>query len=228
MQTDPHHDHGTRMKPALLLGRYLTLIVLVLVAAGTAAAQSAPESPSEVIRETTRQLLQTIEEHKALHGETVTDEMSEAVLEVIEPVVAFHSIARAVMGEHAEKASDDQIERFARVFRDSLLNLYLKGLITFEIDEITVHDPPPDFDPASGRATVRMEAATAQDNRYTLGYTMRTDSEGDWKVRNFIIEGVNVGLTFLNQFDGAMRRYDNDIKKVIDNWSAEMIESDAS
>jgi len=36
---------------------------------------------------------------------------------------------------------------------------------------------------------------------------MRRDDQGGWVVRNIVVNGINLGLTYMNQFDGAMSRY---------------------
>ena len=175
-----------------------------------------------MVRESVDKALRTIEEQKKLHGEEVTDEMVEELLSVLEPVVDFGSFTRSVMGKHAKQASAQQKEAFKNVFIDSLVGFYSKSFLTFEIREVKVFDQEPDFDPAKGRASVRLVATDTDNNSYEVRYTMRTDENGAWKVRNFIIEGINVGLTFLNQFDGAMTAHNNDIDQVIANWTAEI------
>ena len=42
---------------------------------------------------------------------------------------------------------------------------------------------------------------------------------GEWKLINIIINGVNLGLTFRNQFYSLMKK-ENDLDKVIDKWIA--------
>jgi len=199
-------------------------VFVILAPAAITASAAGQEDPARIVRDSTRMVIERVEEHKKLHGEKVTDQLVRDLIKTLEPVVDFHAFARAVMGKHAKDATEEQIRRFSLTFREALLNIYLKSFITFNIDEIIVHDLPPDFDPASGRATVRMQAAGTDGNSYQLRYSLRTDGSGNWKVRNFIVEGINVGLTFLNQFDGAMARHDYDVEKVIDNWKTEMVE----
>lgn len=207
------------MKKLLIISSMVLLQCSLLFSPALSAVE---QDPSQVIRESVDTALSTIEEQKKLHGEEVTDEMVKAVLDVLEPVVDFQSIARSVMGKHAKKASAEQKQQFTKVFVDSLVRFYMKSLLTFEIREVKVFDQKPDFDPSKGRASVRLLATDADSKTYEVRYTMRTNSNGEWKVRNFLIEGVNVGLTFLNQFDGAMTAHDNDIDEVIANWSAEI------
>jgi phospholipid transport system substrate-binding protein len=50
---------------------------------------------------------------------------------------------------------------------------------------------------------------------------MALGSDGEWRVRNIIVNGVNMGLTYRNQFAGAMKDPVNggSLDKVIDGWS---------
>ncbi len=191
----------------------------------TLAITDVQRNPSQIIRESTERVMTKIAEQKQLHGEKVTEQMVQTLIEVLKPVVDFQAIAGSVMGKHAKKANAQQSQKFAQVFMESLVEFYMKSLITFDIKNVTVLEQGPNFDPDSGRATVYMRATDSDNSSYDLRYSMRTNSKGEWKVRNFLIEGINVGLTFLNQFDGAMARHADDINTVIANWSAEMAQS---
>ena len=185
----------------------------------------AKQDPSRIVRESTERVLTTIAEQKQLHGERVTDQMVQALIEVLEPVVDFEAIAASVMGKHAQKANAEQSQKFTQVFTESLVKFYMQSLITFEVKVVTVLEQGPNFSPDSGRATVHMQAIDSDNRSYDLRYSMRTNSKGEWKVRNFLAEGINVGLTLLNQFDGAMARHANDIDTVIAYWSDEVAQS---
>ncbi len=50
---------------------------------------------------------------------------------------------------------------------------------------------------------------------------MRLD-DGQWKVVNVIVNGINLGLTFRNQFDQAMRDHNRDYDAVINGWSPQL------
>ena len=41
---------------------------------------------------------------------------------------------------------------------------------------------------------------------------------GGWLIINIIVNGVNLGLTFRNQFRALATEYDNDIDEIINNW----------
>ena len=53
---------------------------------------------------------------------------------------------------------------------------------------------------------------------YPLSYTM-VSLDGTWKMRNVVINGINVGKLFRDQFAQAMQDNRNDLDKVIDNWT---------
>jgi phospholipid transport system substrate-binding protein len=207
--------------------RLFTLMVVFHAALLPAAVHSAvSEDPSLVIRKATEDFIDTMTNHQKKHGDKAADKIAQPLLEILEPVVDFKAIAKGIMGRHAQQASEQQLMRFTQVFKEWLIRYYLDSLINFEVKDVTVFEQPADFNPESGRATVRMQATTGNAENYSIKYSMRADSAGHWKVRNFIFEGVNIGLTFLHQFDGAMERYDGKIDEVIANWSGEMAQND--
>ncbi|MNJ78452.1 Toluene tolerance, Ttg2 [compost metagenome] len=52
---------------------------------------------------------------------------------------------------------------------------------------------------------------------YPLTYTLEQKG-GAWKVRNVIINGINIGKLFRDQFAESMRSNGNDLDKVIATW----------
>ena len=46
-------------------------------------------------------------------------------------------------------------------------------------------------------------------------------TDATWQVRNIIVDGINMGLTYRNQFDSMMITNNNDMDAVIANWAAE-------
>ena len=54
-----------------------------------------------------------------------------------------------------------------------------------------------------------------------MSYTLESIN-GEWKVRNVIINGINVGKLFRDQFADAMQRNGNDLDKTINGWAGEV------
>ena len=203
-------------------------LALLIVAAAPAHTQSQTDggNPAELIRGSTDRVLELLAEAQGAEASADTARRLAAQLEeALVPVVDFPGIARAVMGKHRSKATRGQQLAFAEVFRTSLISLYTRTFRAFEVEEARVQPLPPDFDAASDRTSVAMQVTTADGDNYDLAYSMRRDDDGAWVVRNIIVDGINLGLTYLNQFDGAMARHGS-IDAVIDRWSEEMREQD--
>src|SRR5690554_1073127 len=100
---------------------------------------------------------------------------------------------------------------------------------TTEIYTLSLHDALP-ISPARGaqqteeRASVNMEVRSNSGNVYPVTYTM-ANIDGQWKVRNVIVEGINIGLLFRDQFAQAMQTHRNNLDAVIDNWGSVVAES---
>ena len=49
---------------------------------------------------------------------------------------------------------------------------------------------------------------------------MYRNKEGEWKIINIVVNGVNLGLTFRNQFYSLSIKRNADIDLVIEEWVA--------
>ncbi len=133
------------------------------------------------------------------------------------PFVDFEGFSRGVMAKYYRRASDEQKERFARKFRDSLVRTYADALIGFENERMEIvesRENGPD------RATVKVNIHGTDGQVYPVDYTMiYTGSR--WKLRNLVVNGINIGLQFRSQFSTYMQKYGNDMEKVIENWDVD-------
>ena len=146
--------------------------------------------------------------------------------------VDFPSFSRAVMGRYASRSAmesldetakeklQQQIERFNGVFSSALINTYGKGLLVFEGEKIEVVAPTPEAEEraAAGRATVKQLIYGERETPFEIYYSLRKNGNGEWKIRNLIVESSNLGKIYRNQFSNAYKVYEGDIDKIIDNW----------
>lgn len=204
-------------------GSAIAAIIFCLGATSIVFAQDQITNPHQLVDESAELILSTIEEQKKIHGNATNAAMVHALVEVLEPVVDFNSIASAVIGNHSSSVSTDQAELFRQVFKTTMVRLYLESFMAFEVTKIEVQKPDADFSADSGRATVRMIASATNNTTYKINYSMRTDSANVWKVRNIVADGVNLGLTYRNQFDSAMNRYSMNVDQVIANWDEDAV-----
>lgn len=181
-----------------------------------ALAQEPQQSAHQFAEKVKDELVAVIRNKADLEKEGGTAKYVSAVQAVLEPVVDFDYIARGVMGNHGEQASEDQRRRFAEEFKQSLVNTYANGLAGYGNYDITVVPPEEDV---SGKRTVGVWLNVSNgDVTHRLAFTTRLNRDGEWKVTNMILNGVNLGRAFRGQFDNAMKQRNGDIDAVIENW----------
>ena len=56
---------------------------------------------------------------------------------------------------------------------------------------------------------------------------MGQNKSGDWRLLNVIIESVNLGEVYRDQFLASAREHDGDLDAVIDNWAVVVVDVDA-
>ena len=59
---------------------------------------------------------------------------------------------------------------------------------------------------------------------YTIRYQMGQYKDGAWRLRNLIIETINLGEIYRNQFSALARDADDDLDSVIAQWNEAVIE----
>lgn len=136
--------------------------------------------------------------------------------------VDFTEVARGVMAKYGtgpNGATPEQLQRFADVFRASLVDFYGSALASYSgaTFEIVPLDTPPS-DPESA-TNVRMNILGDDGSQFEVEYTMFLNTDGMWKLKNLYVEGVNLRRQFYAQFDSMMMSNNYDIDKVIDDWS---------
>jgi len=199
-----------------------TVVLLLSLLTSHGVFADSAKGPRAVIQESTDRVLELVERQKQESDSQATPEMAAELLRVLEPVVDFDSIARGVMGKHRQAASTQQVEEFVEVFKDSLSQLYMRSFQSLEVKAVEVMELPKDFDPQTAfKATVQMQATIDSGENFGISYSMRKDDNDQWVVRNIIVDGINLGLTYMNQFDGAVKRHGS-IDKAIASWPEEM------
>jgi phospholipid transport system substrate-binding protein len=212
------------------------LAVMVLFSPVGLAQGSASQSQAySVVEEATRQVLEVVQE-AADYAEDDPDRYYGEIHAILDPVVDFRGFARGVMGPYATsdryRSLDsagkaqlrDQLDRFTEVMRLGMVRTYGKGLLAFGGSRIEVLVPEGGSLDDS-RVTVKQLVYSDEPEPYELLYQMGKNKEGDWKLRNIIIESVNLGEIYRNQFEASARKYEGDLDSVIDNWTTEEVET---
>lgn len=201
------------MKPLWQHLVLMPLMVLGLVATAQA------KQPDEVIREAVTTLTQRIEaERDRMSRDPAYTRM--VVTQELEELVDFRRITRLVMGEHFDSATREQRNAFLERFRNSLVQTYAAGVTLYSGQRINVL-PLAEGDLRGNRARVQMEFNTDSGRVVPISYTL-FQNDGQWRVDNVIVNGLNLGRLFRAQFEQAMAQHNGSIDRVIASWSAEL------
>lgn len=192
--------------------RLTAIVMLALPVMATAATAN----PQAVVQDATNALLGRItKEKEALKKDQ--DALYRLVDENITPFVDVDGIARSVMGQYFRQATPAQQKEFARVFKQSLVRTYAKGLTAYENQKVVFKPFKPGTDPQKAQVNVDVHGNGGQ--IYPVTFQMQLDKAGQWKVRNLILNGINLGLTFRNQFGSAVEANRGSLDKAIAGWT---------
>jgi phospholipid transport system substrate-binding protein len=195
----------------------LVLAVMPVLAAATVPA--AGKTPEQRVQEVSDAVLALIEQARGYAKED-PERFYREFTALLDPAVDFESFARSVMSVHYRQATPEQRQRFAESFKWGLVRTYALALTEFSNGTVRVlPSTRPSRNPRMH--SVMMEVVTPSGGVYPVQYAMRLGSDGEWRVVNIIVNGVNIGLTYRNQFAGAMNDPKNggSLDKVIDGWS---------
>ncbi|GGY63934.1 toluene tolerance protein [Cellvibrio zantedeschiae] len=200
------------MKPLYqnLTGVLLSLAMMVVAPIASAA----EKTPQAIVEQATTDMLAIVKKHNAAGKKT--DAYYADVQKTLDAVVDFPFIAKAVMRKSAKTATPEQIEKFTTVFKNGLIKTYAKGLANYADSEIKTL--PVTMAADATRVSVDQEVSD-KGATHKLSYTLRKDN-GEWKLINVVLNGVNLGESFTSQFDQAMIKNDKNIDKVIETWLA--------
>ena len=138
---------------------------------------------------------------------------------IVGPAVDVEGISKSIMTvKYSRNATPAQMQRFQENFKRSLMQFYGNALLEFKNEGITVS---PAKNESGDRTSVDMTVKGDKGAIYPLSYTLNKVN-GEWKVRNVIINGINIGKLFRDQFADAMQRNGNNLDKTIDNWAGEV------
>jgi phospholipid transport system substrate-binding protein len=192
-------------------------IILVFFFCCTVAASpmAADESLETFVETTSQNIVAQINEGRAGFDEdpgVLYGQMGAA----LDPLVDFETLTKGIMGKYYKGATDDHKTEFQRTLRIFIIEAYTKALVNFRsktIEVIPLKKAP------TTKATVSMNVTTQDNKKFKLTYSM-AKKESRWLVRNIIVDGINMGLTYRSQFDSMMISNGNNIDAVIDNWGS--------
>ncbi len=201
------------------------LLALGLMAAAATAAlpvSAQQESAEAAVERYIGGLMQRMTEIQPLY-QSDRKAYFDTVENALSEFVDFREVARGVMAKYGQGpngATAGQLDRFAGVFRASLVEFYGSALAEYGGVEFEIMENRQQSN-SDRAANVRMSVLGDDGNRIEVQYTMFLNDEDVWKLRNLYVEGVNLRRQYYSRFDNLMTRNDFDIDKVIDLWQIE-------
>ena len=191
--------------------------LLVLLAALPLMANAAG-SAHDLVKGTTDKMLADLTANKEQYKQDPS-KFYDALNTIVGPVVDAEGISRSIMSvKYSRKATPDQMKRFQDNFKKGLFQFYGNALLEYNNQGITVD---PAKDESDDRTSVGMTVKGNNGAIYPVQYTLEKIN-GEWKLRNVIINGINIGKLFRDQFADAMQRNGNDLDKTINGWAGEV------
>jgi phospholipid transport system substrate-binding protein len=191
----------------------LSVSMLATMIASTSV-QAAPEPAPVFVKRISDTLVDRLVKERASYQKNPAV-LNTIVKENVEPHVDFEGFARGVMGQYYRQATPAQRSTFTQTFRQSLIRTYAKGLAAYNNESYTIRPFTPGRDPS--KAVVSMDFKTSNG---TIPVTYQLIQSGDsWKVRNVSLNGIDIGLTFRNQFSSTVQSNKGNLDSAIKNFT---------
>ena len=138
---------------------------------------------------------------------------------IFEPLIDFNRVSASVMGKkyYLSATKEERLE-FIEVFKISLLDTYAETLSQWGDAEIIT-----DFsydERKNNIVSVKQDLITTN-NIYPIIYKLREYKNGTYKIVNIIINGINLGQTFHNQFQALAIERNENISLIISEWKSD-------
>ena len=199
------------------------LLVLLAALPLMANAVAAP-SAHDLVQDTTTRMLADLTANKEKYKQDPQDFYT-ALNTIVGPVVDAEGISKSIMTvKYSRKATPAQMQTFQENFKKGLFQFYGNALLEYNNQGIVVD---PAKDESGDRTSVGMTVKGSNGAVYPVQYTLEKIN-GEWKLRNVIINGINIGKLFRDQFADAMSRNGNNLQATIDNWAGEVAKAKAA
>ena len=191
----------------------LTASVMGMMIASTSV-QAAPEPAPVFVKRISDTLVDRLVKERAVYQKNPAV-LNTIVKENIEPYVDFSGFARGVMGQYYRQATPEQRASFTQTFRQSLVRTYAKGLSAYNNESYSIRPFTAGRDPS--KAVVSMDFKT---NNGNIPVTYQLIQSGNtWKVRNVSLNGIDIGLTFRNQFSSTVQNNKGNLDNAIASFT---------
>jgi phospholipid transport system substrate-binding protein len=177
------------------------------------------ENPYNFIDSNAQKMVIVLKENKSLFLED-RQLYEQKIKEIFEPMIDFRRVAATVMGKKYYLASSkEQRAEFVVIFKDSLLDTYAETLAQWENQTITTIFPKNMEIETNNLKNIEVQQTlNTGSSKYPISYKLRKNKDSSWSIVNIIVNGVNLGLTFRNQFQALAIKNNGNIESTLNGW----------
>ena len=197
-----------------LLKNFFTILVL-----SSSTNLWSDENPYDFIDSNAQKMVIALKENKSLFFED-RKLYEQKIKEIFEPMIDFRRVAATVMGKKYYLASSiEQRAEFVVIFKDSLLDTYAETLAQWKNQTITTIFPQNMEIQTNNLKNIEVQQTlNTGSSKYPISYKLRKNKDNSWSIVNIIVNGVNLGLTFRNQFQALAIKNNGNIESTLDGW----------
>ena len=171
----------------------LILSVFWLSAIGIAAAGE----PTNVIRQTTEQVLKILEDPK-LQGPEKRAERQAQLHAISDQAFDWPEMARRALATHWRGLTPQQQQEFVGLFRDLVEGTYMNRLETATQEKQDIQYVGEQVD--GSRAAVKTVVVTKRNQQVPMEYRLQKE-DGRWKIYDVLVEGISLVNNYRSQFN---------------------------
>ena len=177
------------------------------------------DNPYNFIDSNAQKMVIVLKENKSLFLED-RKLYEQKIKEIFEPMIDFRRVAATVMGKKYYLASSkEQRAEFVVIFKDSLLDTYAETLAQWEDQTITTIFPKNMEIQTNNLKNIEVQQTlNTGSSKYPISYKLRKNKDNSWSIVNIIVNGVNLGLTFRNQFQALAIKNNGNIESTLNGW----------
>lgn len=217
-----------------LMRFFRTLGALLLLCSVAVNAQTIQrDNPEQLLNQATDELL-AISKAAREYVKTDRQRYYDQAAGILDQVIDKDYFARGVMATYASvrlyrslesdaerKAFRDRVDRFADALEEVLIEKYADALLAFEGERIEV-DNVTAANGSEDKATLLQTIYDSGNQTYAVQYNLARKKDGKWLIYNVIVEGINLGATYRNQFAEAVENNRGDVDYVVEHWKTLM------
>ena len=138
---------------------------------------------------------------------------------IFEPLIDFNRVSASVMGKkYYLSATKEERDQFIEVFKISLLDTYAETLAQWDDAQIITDFS---YDEKKNKIVSVKQNLLTTNNTYPIIYKLREYKNGTYRIVNIIINGINLGQTFHNQFQALASEKNENIAEIISEWKSD-------